>query len=347
LPKSRRGPIIVSMSNSTIHTNQRGSAKRLRPRGEHTFERRGAAENAGDRDTEPRPGPIVVGVDGRKRSRDALALASDLAERTGGELVLVHAHGYGPLEKIVGDDGYRALVRTAFQASFYQVKELVGERHARELRAIPNVSPASGLQQIAESEGAQAIVVGPSRRTGLGRLRPGSVSERLLSGAKVPVAIAPAGYARCRRRLERVICAFDASPEWRLALDWAGEFTRLGDAELTVYSVHSPIAFGHVGPFSRESINQARRSELERHHREALMSRSARGMLFTDDPARALARATRKTDLMVMGSRGYGPIRATLLGGVSQYVIRHARCPVVVCPRGVGTNQRDGVDGDA
>ena len=104
-----------------------------------------------------------------------------------------------------------------------------------------------------------------------------SVSERLLSGAKVPVAIAPAGYARCRRRLERVICAFDASPESRLALDWAGEFTRLGDAELTVYSVHSPIAFGHVGPFSRESINQARRSELERHHREALMSRSARG----------------------------------------------------------------------
>lgn len=323
------------MIDSAIHTRHRGSAERLRARREHPFDRRRTTEEPRARDTERRPGAIVVGVDGRKRSKDALALAARLAEGTGGELVLVHAHGYGPVEKIVGDDGYRALVRTAFNASFYQVKEIVGERYARELRAIPDASPAAGLQRIAESEGAQTIVLGPSRRTGLGPFRPGSVSERLLSGATVPVAVAPAGYSRHERLLARVVCAFDGSPESRLALDWAEELTRLSDAHLRVLSVHSPTAFG------RESANQALRSELERQQREALVDRSARGLVITGDPARTLARTTKNTDLLVMGSRGYGPVRAALLGGVSQYVIRHASCPVVVCPRGAGVPEND------
>jgi nucleotide-binding universal stress UspA family protein len=332
------------MIDSAIHTRNRGSTERLRSRREHTFERRRATEEPRARHTERGPGPIVVGVDGRKRSKDALALAARLAERTGGDLLLVHAHGYGPLERIVGADGYRALVRTAFNASFYQVKEIVGEHHARELRAIPDASPAAGLQRIAESEGAQTIVVGPSRRTGLGRFRPGSVTERLLSGATVPVAVAPAGYSRRGRPLARVVCAFAGSPESRLALNWAEELTRLSDADLTVYSVHSPPAFGHVGVggvFSSESVSQALRSELERHQREALIGRSVRGLVISGDPARTLARATKNADVLVMGSRGYGPVRAALLGGVSQYVIRHASCPVVVCPRGAGTPEND------
>jgi len=332
------------MIDSAIHTRHRGSAERVRSGREHTFERRRATEEPRARDTERRPGPIVVGVDGRKRSKDALALAGRLAERTGGDLLLVYAHGYGPLEKIVGADGYRALVRTAFNASFDQVKQVVGERYARELRAIPDTSPAAGLQRIAESEGAQTIVVGPSRRTGLGRLRPGGVSERLLSGATVPVAIAPAGYARRERPLSRVVSAFDGSPESRLALNWAEELTRRSDADLTVYSVHSPAAFGDVGVgglFSRESTNEALRRELELEQREALLGGSARGLVLSGDPARTLARATKNADLLVMGSRGYGPVRAALLGGVSQYVIRHASCPVVICPRGAGVPESE------
>jgi nucleotide-binding universal stress UspA family protein len=278
----------------------------------------------------------VVGVDGRARSKDALALAATLAEHTGGDLQLVHAHGYGPLEHILGDDGYRALVRTAFNASFYQVREVVGELHAREMRSIPDASPAAGLERIAESEGAQVIVVGPSRRAGLGRLHPGSVSERLLSGASVPVAVAPSGYSNGERPVATVACAFDGSPEARLALDWADDLARRSDARLRVISVHSPISFGDLGldgAVSRESTNEALRDEIEREQLEAIAGRPAHAVVRTGNPARELVRASTDTDILVMGSRGYGPVRATLLGGVSQHVIRHASCPVVVCPR--------------
>ena len=42
----------------------------------------------------------------------------------------------------------------------------------------------------------------------------------------------------------------------------------------------------------------------------------------------------REIDLLVCGSRGYGPVRRVLLGGVSRRLIRRAACPVVVVPRG-------------
>jgi hypothetical protein len=40
-------------------------------------------------------------------------------------------------------------------------------------------------------------------------------------------------------------------------------------------------------------------------------------------------------DLLITGSRGYGPLRAVVVGGVSGRLARAAACPVVVIPRGV------------
>jgi Universal stress protein family len=40
-------------------------------------------------------------------------------------------------------------------------------------------------------------------------------------------------------------------------------------------------------------------------------------------------------DLLVTGSRGYGPLRAVMVGGVTGRVMHDAACPVVVIPRGV------------
>jgi nucleotide-binding universal stress UspA family protein len=37
---------------------------------------------------------------------------------------------------------------------------------------------------------------------------------------------------------------------------------------------------------------------------------------------------------MVIGSRGFGPVRTVIMGSVSRHVIDHAPCPVIVVPRG-------------
>lgn len=65
------------------------------------------------------------------------------------------------------------------------------------------------------------------------------------------------------------------------------------------------------------------------------VGRSAGGEILTGQPAEALAAASADLDLLVCGSRGYGPMRAVLLGGVSRRLAAEAHCPVIVLPRGV------------
>jgi nucleotide-binding universal stress UspA family protein len=53
------------------------------------------------------------------------------------------------------------------------------------------------------------------------------------------------------------------------------------------------------------------------------------------DPEAVLAEQTKSVDLMIVGSRGYGPHRAVLLGSVSGRLVRDAACPVIVLPRSI------------
>ncbi|MGH2986310.1 MAG: universal stress protein [Solirubrobacterales bacterium] len=54
------------------------------------------------------------------------------------------------------------------------------------------------------------------------------------------------------------------------------------------------------------------------------------------DPAEVLAARSRELDLLVVGSRGYGPVRQVLIGGVSGELMRRAACPVLIVPRSAG-----------
>lgn len=55
-------------------------------------------------------------------------------------------------------------------------------------------------------------------------------------------------------------------------------------------------------------------------------------------------------DLVVLGSRGYGPIRGVMLGSVTTYVVHHLACPLLVIPpqgdRDDATDPNGGVDND-
>ncbi len=50
-----------------------------------------------------------------------------------------------------------------------------------------------------------------------------------------------------------------------------------------------------------------------------------------------LVRTAGDADLLVCGSRGYGPLRSVLLGDVSRHLVEHARCPVLVVRRAGGS----------
>jgi nucleotide-binding universal stress UspA family protein len=282
---------------------------------------------------------VIVGVDASQRSRDALALGQALNEPRG-RLLIVYAHAFGELSGLLTEGDEERLVREAAESVARQAHEVLDDATGREMRIVAERSPAAALQQLALEAEAGLIVVGSSERSGLGKVLAGSVAEALLSGAPVPVAVAPGGYGSATRSSADVIgCAFDGSAEARHALRYAAELAvRLG-ADIQIIGVHQPVSFGVSvsGTLGYQSTNDALREALQAEldkARDQLDSGVGATTLLLEGPVAAtLITQSAKLDLLAAGSRGYGPVRRVLVGSVSRALVREASCPVVVVPR--------------
>jgi nucleotide-binding universal stress UspA family protein len=85
----------------------------------------------------------------------------------------------------------------------------------------------------------------------------------------------------------------------------------------------------------RDDIERQLRGHLHDVVAELPRDASAAAVFLMGDPAHELATESANLDLLVTGSRGYGPLRAVMLGGVTGRVVRDAACPVVIIPRSV------------
>lgn len=132
-----------------------------------------------------------------------------------------------------------------------------------------------------------------------------------------------------------VVAGVDGSESSLEALDWAADQARLEDRPLTL--VHVSTLGGLTSPdidaHTISAVMHAEgRSVLQRAHARAVAHgvRDLRSDLVMDDPRRALLEASRRAHLLVVGSRGRGPVASLLLGSVGTALSQHARCPVVV-----------------
>jgi nucleotide-binding universal stress UspA family protein len=291
--------------------------------------------------TEPDPtGPVIVGVDGSERSIDALVLADRLGAALRRPVVIAYVHPYGELASLFSEGDYERLVREVAESTFDQIREHLPSVPERRLQLVTEASPAGGLHAMAEREGASLTVIGSSSRSRIGHILVGGTGERLLSGASAPVAVAPAGYAATAGRLGVVGCGFDGSRESRRALAWTGRLARTTSARLLVLSVYErtlPASLAVGGGLPTASINDVLRRQFEERVASAVSELhadiDASQRLLDGDAQQLLARESGDLDLLVVGSRGYGPLRAVLLGSVSSALVRSAQSPLVVVPR--------------
>lgn len=156
---------------------------------------------------------------------------------------------------------------------------------------------------------------------------PGSTVSRLLHGAPCPIAVAPRGYHRRPAPLEAIAVAYDGSPEARHALEAAAPLAERLDASLRLVAV-TPRA------------SDALQAKLDAAVRDLPSGVRARSQVVVDDDVVDMLADVpgERVDLLVCGSRGYGPALQVLLGGVSSWIIRSAACPVIVVPRGADTS---------
>jgi len=283
--------------------------------------------------------PIVVGFDGSERSRDALVLARELASVLDSDLIVVDAYtpeewlwswGTAPLR---AEEELREIHAAADAA-------LAGcERY--EFRSAASPSAAGALQAIAEDEDASMIVVGSSRHGAAGRVLLGTVTQATLDAAPCPVLVAPAGWADAAPvRLARVGVGFDDTPEAHTALEVAhGLAAHTGGSLEIVWAAHLvaralPHAFaGYLEPNYFEKIRRDVRERLDRAAARVRGDVPVRAELASGDTVDVLVDRSAHVDLLVLGSRGYGPLRRVLLGSVSSAVVNKAHCPVLVIGR--------------
>ncbi len=228
-------------------------------------------------------------------------------------------------------------------------------------------SPAKELFELAERGEANLIALGSTHRASLGRVTPGSVAEYLLNGARCRLAIAPRAFARARAVLAaeargeeaddvpagsplpsvrdelRVVgVGFDGTLESRGAAAEAAELARRAGASMRLIGIDPP-APRQLGAQSAAPASPVRvRSKLQGQLHDAAASLPPELRVLPvyergEPVEKLLEQAAQGMDLLVLGSRGFGPVLRLLLGSVSGRVIRDAPCPVLVMPR-LGTD---------
>jgi len=277
---------------------------------------------------------VVVGVDGRDESADAVAWAVMLARALGAEVEAAAVLDYSPLSIDFHPD--EASLAEHFNQVFAAAGEAAGGFPLGEHR-LTGSSPARALTELADELGASLIVVGSTHRGLLGRVMPGTTADNLLTGAGCPVVVAPRDKsAGTTAAIEEIGVGYDGGPEAELALDLAAVWARHLKAKLRLIGVVSdpgPLIAEVVSPVAyadglRIGLTKALAAAVE-----PIGELEVETELATGKPSEVLADATVGLDLLVLGSRGYGPVDRALLGSVSTKVIRSAACPVVVVPR--------------
>jgi nucleotide-binding universal stress UspA family protein len=275
---------------------------------------------------------IIIGVDGTERGEDAVVFGRQLAAFAGARVVLANVFPYEDTRNRATSRAYRDALRSDSQA----VLEAVHERYALQASTstLAGTSPAHALHDLAADDGAALVVVGSSHVGRARRVLPGSTGERLLHGSPCAIAVVPKDFRETEHAApKRIGVGIDGSDEAAAALHGAAELARVLGADLDVIRAFAP----DVPPVDAEmwaDLEVEARAQLEESVQALAPSITAGGVFVERNAADVLVERSHDLDLLVIGSRGYGPLHSVLLGGTSGRVIRDAACPVIVVPRG-------------
>jgi nucleotide-binding universal stress UspA family protein len=297
--------------------------------------------------TGPAPGPVVAGFDGSDSGLDALALAVACSRVLDAELVVTVVYpepapiGVGRVDaEWVADR--RAVAEELLEQAAAVLAGWGDVPPGTSYRAVGSTSAAHGLHDLAEGESAEIIVVGPHVRTPDQRLFPGSTADRLLAGAPCPVGVPPPGMReRETRDLRSIGVAYLETPEGRSALASAARLALRTGAALRLYTVvpePAEVMPLLLGSDAEQAFTDTAHETFQRAIDAAIASLpagvTASGEVRAGNVVDVLAELEGEVDVLVCGSRGYGPVRRVLLGGVAARLIGRASTPVIVVPRG-------------
>jgi len=141
-----------------------------------------------------------------------------------------------------------------------------------------------------------------------------------------------------------IVVGIDDSVAARHALDWAMAEAESSGHQLRVVHAWSPAVWsgmpglGYSMPPVDLDVERLAHAFLEEQVAKAVAAQPADAVpvlqqdLVRGDAGRVLRDAAKTADLVVVGGRGYGPVKSAFLGSATNYVLHHATCPVMVVP---------------
>lgn len=282
---------------------------------------------------------LLCATDLSSRADRALRRAGTLARDMPAELVLL---------SVVDDDQPARLVESERR----EVGALLAEMSSA-MQELEGLSPRLRVEagdafdtiiQVAEEERADLVVMGEHRKRLLRDVFVGTTIERVMRMGRRPVLMVNAPPERPYRR---VLATVDLSERSAHALCTANRLGLLTRAELIVFHAFEPVP-GRGAMMLADASDEAiqdhvrhatteRRAELARFLRELDLGKGSalpRMALEEGPPAPALRRAVTRLspDLVVVGTRGHGPLGRLVLGSFAEEALRTLDCDVLAVP---------------
>lgn len=288
---------------------------------------------------------VLICYDGSPEGEDALGLGQSLSQALDARPIVttVIAHPRHGTDEGEFDEA----VSKYCEPLFAKARERLDGLDVM-TRPVVHDSPAAAIYEITDWETPTVIAIGSSRHGKSGRVQVGTLGGSLLSGVHCSVAVAPRDYTKRESGFEHIGVALDGSGESLRALSAAAYLAGRENVPLQALSVMEEphyVLGGLLSPLGPAEYREYKEKEWERVYEKA-RSRvpeeiAMEPLLLHGEPADVLAQRARDLDLLVIGSRGYGPVKGTLLGSVSTRVMTAAPCPVMVVPRGAGSRPLD------
>ncbi|MGW3989189.1 universal stress protein [Streptomyces sp. NPDC004830] len=284
--------------------------------------------------------PVVVGVDGSPPSLDAVQTAAGEARIRGAELRLVHAFGRSSAHLPAGappwspaGTGVRELLDGTMAMAERRARDVAP--HADITRDVTLGHPMEVLE--IASRTASLVVVGSRGLGAVGGLLLGSTSAHLAAHSSCPLLVVrgrpnPAGP---------LLLAVDEAPASADAVRFAFTEASLRGTGLTVLHVcraGDPGAYDGPADPPFVTYDATRLRHKAEHLIDAVLAGQTerypnvevRRQPVVGRVRHSVVEASARAQLVVVGARGHGNLTGQLLGSVSQAVLHHAHCPVVV-----------------
>jgi nucleotide-binding universal stress UspA family protein len=282
----------------------------------------------------PTSAPILIAYDPASGDRAPVRFAAAVAGFTGAPLQVASVYADDDvLNRLAGGQMAEDLPGDPGERLEEVVRDLRADGLQAEAVAIGAASVPRGVDLAAAQIGPALVVVGSAAGTPSGRLAPSSTAQRLLDGGPCAVVIVPAGWD-AGPPYRTFAAGFVETPEGHDAVRGAYALADRSGATLRV------ITAVQARPWMAAEADRSAEDDLR--IRAGAAAESAIASLLgarvdidvaVEDPVDALLRVAGEVELLVCGSRCYGPTSTTLLGGVTRRLTAEAACPVIVTAR--------------